>query len=223
LVAEQQAFEVTSRNRLLRLAKRAEYDRQAIYDIVDAALICHVAYVIDGQPYVIPTLHARDGDTLLLHGHGTSRTLEHAGAGNPVCVGITHTDGIVLARSMFNHSINYRSVAIYGNGRAITDSGEKTDALYRFSEKIVPGRWNDVRPMSEQELKATAVVAIDIEQASAKIRTGEPKDEPEDLGFPAWAGVIPIAEVYGTPAPEQHVPADSPVPPYISELIARRS
>lgn len=218
-----ETFEVSKRNKILRLAKRADYDKETVYKIVDDALICHVAYEIDGQPYVIPTLHARDGDTILLHGHGTARTLLHAGEGNPVCIGVTHTDGIVLARSMFNHSINYRSVTIFGVGRLVTDPDEKAAALYRFSEKITPGRWDDVRPMTEQEMKATAVVAVPIDQAVAKVRAGEPKDEPEDIGFPAWAGVVPITESLGDPIAESNVPAGMPVPAYIGALIARRN
>src|SRR4051794_31178299 len=127
-------FSVTQRTRVLRLAKRGHYDRETVYSVVDDALICHVAYVIDGQPHVLPTLIARDDDTVLLHGHGTNRTLLHAGSGEPVCINVTHTDGIVIARSIFNHSINYRSASLYGVGRLLTERDEKMDALYRFSE-----------------------------------------------------------------------------------------
>jgi uncharacterized protein len=130
------SFEVSPRNKVLRMAKRAAYDRDAVYSIVDEALVCHVGYVIDGQPYVIPTLHARDGEVILLHGHGTARTLLHAGADNPVCIAVTHVDGVVLARSIFNHSINYRSATLYGTGRLLTDPDEKMDALFRFSENV---------------------------------------------------------------------------------------
>ena len=158
------AFEVTPRNKVLRLAKRAIYDEDEVYAIVDAAMICHVGYEIDGQPYVMPTLIARDGDTLLLHGSATSRTIKHAGAGNPVCITVTHSDGIVLARSVFNHSINYRSALLYGTGRLITDPDEKLAGLILFTEKLVPGRWDDVRPMTPQvdpfgTLKDTSVSA----------------------------------------------------------------
>lgn len=212
-------FDVSPRTKLLRLAKRASYDRDAVYGIVDAALICHVAYAIDGQPHVLPTLHARDGDTLLLHGHGTNRTLHHAGAGHPICVTVTHVDGIVLARSIFNHSINYRSAALYGVGRLVTDPDEKTDALFRFSEKLLPGRWDEVRPMTEQELKATAVVALDIEDAVAKIRTGPPHDEEEDISWPTWAGVLPITQHYDALIPEEYTPADMPVADSIAAFL----
>ena len=189
------AFEVTERNRLLRLAKRGSYERDDVWAIVDAAMVCHVGCEIDGQPYVLPTLHARDGDTILLHGHGTNRMLLHVGAGNRACVTVTHTDGVVLARSIFNHSINYRSAALYGVGRLIEDPAEKEAALYRFTEKLLPGRWDDVRPMTEQELKATSIVAVEIEQASAKVREGMPKDEPEDQSFPCWAGIVSMRDV----------------------------
>jgi nitroimidazol reductase NimA-like FMN-containing flavoprotein (pyridoxamine 5'-phosphate oxidase superfamily) len=204
------SFDVSSRTKLLRLAKRASYDRETVYDIVDAALVCHVGYAIDGQPHVIPTLIARDGNTLLLHGHGTNRTLHHAGAGHPICVEVTHVDGIVLTRSIFNHSINYRSAALYGTGRLVTDPDEKTGALFRFSEKLLPGRWDECRPMTDQELKATAIVALDIEDAVAKIRTGPPKDEEEDISWPTWAGVIPIETRYLDPVAEEKTPADMP-------------
>lgn len=217
-----EAYDVNARTKVLRLAKRGHYDYETVHAIVDAALICHVAYVIDGQPYMLPTLHARDGETILLHGHGTNRTLLHAGSGEPVCIGITHTDGIVLARSIFNHSINYRSVAIYGRGRLITDPEEKTNALYRFSEKLLPGRWDDVRPMSELDLKATAIIAVKIEDASAKIRSGMPKDEPEDLSWPTWAGVIPMRESFGTPIADEHTPTDLPFPGYLQEFMRHR-
>jgi nitroimidazol reductase NimA-like FMN-containing flavoprotein (pyridoxamine 5'-phosphate oxidase superfamily) len=214
-------YEVDSRNKVLRLAKRSLYNEETIFDIVDSALICHVAYVIDGQPYAMPTLIARDGHTLLLHGHAKSRTLLHAGAGNPVCITVTHTDGIVLARSVFNHSINYRCAMIYGHGRMITDPDEKLDVLYRFTEKLIPGRWEDTRPSTEQELKGTAAVAVEIESASAKVRTGMPSDEPEDVDLPTWAGLIPVRQIMEDPLPEEHTPADMLVPDYLRDLVAR--
>jgi hypothetical protein len=214
-------YEVDSRNKVLRLAKRGLYDEETIFGIVDSALICHVAYEIDGQPYAMPTLIARDGHTLLLHGHAKSRTLLHAGAGNPVCVTVTHTDGIVLARSVFNHSINYRCAMLFGHGRLITDPDEKLEVLFRFTEKLIPGRWDDTRPSTEQELKATVSVAVEIESASAKVRTGMPSDEPEDLDLPTWAGVIPVRQIMEDPLPEEHTPMDMPVPGYLRDLVAR--
>ena len=212
-------FNVTKRNKVLRLAKRAHYDHDEVYAILDAAMISHVGYEIDGQPYVMPTLVARDGDTLLLHGSSASRTIRHAGAGHPICVTVTHTDGIVLARSAFNHSINYRSAMLYGRGRLITEREEKIDALFRFTEKLLPERWDDIRPMTEQELKATGVVAVPIDSASAKVRTGFPVDEPEDVDLPIWGGVIPILQVLDDPLPDIHVPADMPVPGYLLDHV----
>jgi nitroimidazol reductase NimA-like FMN-containing flavoprotein (pyridoxamine 5'-phosphate oxidase superfamily) len=215
------AYTVSERNKVLRLAKRALYDEDEVYSIVDAAMICHVGYEIDGQPYAMPTLVARDGDTLLLHGASKSRTILHAGAGNPVCVTVTHTDGIVLARSTFNHSINYRSAMIYGRGRLVTDREEKLAALIRFTEKLLPGRWYDVRPMNEQEFKATGVVALEIESASAKVRTGMPVDEPEDIDLPYWGGIVPVRQVFDDPIPDSHTPDDMPVPGYLLEHVTR--
>ena len=212
-------YDVDSRNKVLRLAKRGLYDEETIFDIVDSALICHVGYEIDGQPYAMPTLVARDGHTILLHGHAKARTLLHAGAGNPVCITVTHTDGIVLARSVFNHSINYRCAMIYGRGRLITDPDEKLDVLFRFTEKLIPGRWDDTRSSTEQELKGTAAVAVEIESASAKVRTGMPSDEPEDLDLPTWAGVIPVRQIFEDPIPEGHTPVDMPVPGYLRDLV----
>ncbi|MCA9861421.1 MAG: pyridoxamine 5'-phosphate oxidase family protein [Thermomicrobiales bacterium] len=212
-------YDADSRNKVLRLAKRGLYDEETIFGIVDAALICHVAYEIDGQPYAMPTLIARDGNTILLHGHARSRTLLHAGAGNPVCITVTHTDGIVLARSVFNHSINYRAAMIYGRGRLITDPDEKLDVLFRFTEKLIPGRWDDTRPSTEQELKGTAAVAVEIESASAKVRTGMPSDEPEDLDLPTWAGVIPVRQIMEDPIADEHTPADMAVPGYLWDLV----
>jgi nitroimidazol reductase NimA-like FMN-containing flavoprotein (pyridoxamine 5'-phosphate oxidase superfamily) len=214
-------YAIDSRNKVLRLAKRGHYDEATVFDIVDSALICHVAYEIDGQPYAMPTLVARDGHTLLLHGQAKSRTLQHAGAGNSVCVTVTHVDGIVLARSVFNHSINYRCAMLYGHGRLITDPAEKLDVLYRFTEKLIPGRWDDVRPSTEQELQATAAVAVEIESASAKVRTGMPSDEPDDLGLPTWAGVVPVRQVMAEPLAEEHTPPDLPIPGYLQDLVAR--
>jgi len=215
-------FEVSRRNKVLRKATRVAYDRDAVYEIVDAALACHVGYAIDAQPYVIPTLHARDGDTLLLHGHGSARTLLHAGAGHPVCVAITHIDGIVLARSIFNHSINYRSATLYGAGRLLTDPDEKMAALYRFSEKLLPGRWDDVRPMTDQEFKATAIIAVEIEDAAAKVRDGMPLDEPEDMSFPTWAGVVPMRQVIDAPLADESMAAGAQLPGYLATWIETR-
>ena len=200
-------FEVTSLNRVKRLPDRGHYDRDTIYPIVDAGLICHVAFVVDGRPFVIPTLHARDGDTLLLHGASTSRMLRHMAQGGEVCVTITHVDGLVLAKSVFNHSVNYRSAVLFGRGRLVEDEAGKMAALAAFTEKILPGRWADARLPNPIEMKATSVIAVDIESASAKIRTGGPHDDAEDEDLPVWAGVLPISQATSAPIPAEYGPA----------------
>lgn len=199
-------FDVTPLNRVKRLPDRGHYDRETIYPIVDAGLICHVAFVVDGRPFAIPTLHARDGDTLLLHGASTSRMLRHLAQGGEVCVTVTHVDGLVLAKSVFNHSINYRSAVLFGRGRLIEDEAGKMAALAAFTEKILPGRWADARLPNAVEMKATSVIAVEIESASAKIRTGPPHDDDEDLELPVWVGVLPITQSTGAPIPAGYGP-----------------
>ena len=199
-------FEVTPLNRVKRLPDRGHYDRDTIYPIVDAGLICHVAFVVDGRPFVIPTLHARDGDTLLLHGASTSRMLRQVALGGEVCVTITHVDGLVLAKSVFNHSVNYRSAVLFGRGRLVEDEAGKMAALAAFTEKILAGRWADARLPNPTEMKATAVIAVDIESASAKVRTGPPHDDAEDLDLPVWVGVLPLTQVSGAPIPAGYGP-----------------
>jgi hypothetical protein len=194
-------FEIVDRNKIRRLPQRGHYDHETIYAILDAALICHVGFVQDGQPVVIPTLYARDADTLLLHGTPASRLIRHIAGEQPLCISVALLDGLVLAKSVFHHSVNYRSVVIFGRGRLIEDAAEKLDALARFTERVAPGRWNAARPPNAQELKATAVVAVALESASAKVRAGGPKDDEADLNLPVWAGVVPIGEVYGDPIP----------------------
>lgn len=216
------AFESSPRNRLVRHPERGQYDRESIYDIVDQALLCHVGFVQDGLPYVIPTLHARDGDRLLLHGSSASRMIRYLGEGQPASVTITLVDGLVLARSVFNHSINYRSAVLFGFGQAITDPDEKLSALHRFMERQLPGRWDDVRQPTDQELKATGVVAIPIETASAKVRTGPPKDEPEDLDLPVWAGVLPVHQIFGALEPAPDAKIEPAVPAYLRRFMTVR-
>jgi len=201
---------------------RGQYEREEIYEIVDAGLICHVGFVQDGQPFVIPTLHARDGDTLFLHGSSASRLMKYAGAGGAVCVTVTHVDGIVLARSIFNHSINYRSAVLFGKGRLLTEPAEKMAALALFTERLLPGRWDDAREPNRKELKATAVVAIPIDSASAKVRTGPPHDDDEDLELPVWAGVLPMRQQFGAPLADPEGATDRPFPPYLDDFLAKR-
>jgi nitroimidazol reductase NimA-like FMN-containing flavoprotein (pyridoxamine 5'-phosphate oxidase superfamily) len=209
----------TDQNRVRRIPKRGHYDAETIYGIVDAALICHVSFVQEGQPFIIPTLHARDGDSILLHGASTSRLLQHAGAGHPLCIAVTMVDALVLARSVFDHSVNYRSVVIFGRGRLVEDESAKYAALERFTDKLLPGRWADARLPTATEMKATAVVRVEIENASAKIRTGPPGDEEADLALPVWAGLLPIHTSYGTLEPAPDLLAGIPVPGYLQAMV----
>ncbi len=209
-------FDVTSRNEVRRYPKRAAYDRATLYPILDEALVCHVGLAIDGQPFVIPTLHARMGDELLIHGLKGGRMLEHVNAGNPVCVTVTLVDGLVLARTVFNHSMNYRSAIMYCRGAIITDPARKLAALERLTEHVVPGRWVDARPPNEKELMATSIVAFDIESASTKIRQGDPGDEGEELDFPTWAGVIPLPVVPQAGVRDTKQVVALPVPGYVT-------
>jgi nitroimidazol reductase NimA-like FMN-containing flavoprotein (pyridoxamine 5'-phosphate oxidase superfamily) len=185
-----------------RVPSRGVYDRDAIHAILDEALIAHLGFVHDGQPFVIPTLHARVGDTLYVHGSSASRAIRTLGAGVPACVTVTLLDGVVLARSAFHHSINYRSVVVLGNARLVEGPDERLRALEAFTERLIPGRWGEVRPPSAKELKGTRVLALPLDEASAKVRSGPPEDDPDDLGLPVWAGVIPIQTVAGAPIPD---------------------
>jgi nitroimidazol reductase NimA-like FMN-containing flavoprotein (pyridoxamine 5'-phosphate oxidase superfamily) len=208
-------FPIDERNRVRRLPERSRYDRDLIYQIIDEALYCHVAFVQDGQPFLIPITHARWDDTLFLHGSPANRLLRHVQAGEPVTVAVTVVDGLVLARSAFHHSINYRSVVLFGRGRLLTANEEKLRALEVVAEHVTPGRWKDVRPPSAQELKATSVVAIPIESASAKVRSGPPKDDAEDYGMSVWAGVLPLKLAPEEPVPDPQLAQGITAPDYI--------
>ena len=190
----------TTRTKVKRHPERGTYDRATIDAILDEALICHVGFVHDEHPYVIPTIHARDGDTLYLHGSPGSRMLRNLGRGIDVCVTATLLDGLVLARSVYHHSMNYRSVVVLGRAREVTDRDPKLRAMERVVEHVVPGRWTDARQPSEGELKGTTILAISLDEASAKLRTGGPTDDAADLELPVWAGVIPLALVAAEPA-----------------------
>jgi uncharacterized protein len=196
-------------------------DAATIYPIVDAALICHVGFVLDGQPFVIPTLHARQDDTILLHGAKGSRLLRHVQAGGQVCITITLIDGIVLARSVFHHSINYRSAVLFGSGAVIADDQARLQALEAFTERLIPGRWQDARPPNPLELKQTTIVAVPIESASAKLRSGPPGDEAEDYELPVWAGVLPLRQVAGTPVADAQLKPGVELPDYLRDFDAR--
>jgi len=211
-------FSQTERNRVRRVPARGAYDTATVYPIVDAAVICHVGLVEAGQPIVIPTLHARDEDTILLHGASTSRLMRYAASGAPLCITVTHVDGLVLARSVFHHSANYRSAVLFGQGRLVEKEAEKMAALEAFTEKLLPGRWADARIPNATELKATSVVAMPIESASAKIRTGPPKDDEEDYALDVWAGVLPIQQDVGEPLVDPASRAEIPLPPYLNNF-----
>ena len=201
----------TPRTRVVREPQRAVYDRDAVNQILDEAFLCHVGFVADGQPFVIPTSFGRDGDVLYIHGSAASRMLRNLDQGVPVCITVTLLDGLVLARSVFNHSMNYRSVIILGTATLVGDPAEKLAALHALSEHILPHRWDDSRQPNEKELKATSVLRLPITEFSAKVRVGPPVDDDEDYTFPTWAGVIPLEMNSSTPIRddrcEQELPA----------------
>lgn len=196
------SFTPGPRSRLRRRPQRGHYDRATIYAIVDAALMCHVGYVIDGQPFVTPTNCWREGDRLLWHGAMASRMLKTVREGVPVCVTITHFDGLVLARSAFHHSVNYRSAMLFGRAHVIEEAAAKERALKAFVERVAPGRWEGLRPVTAKELKATMVVAMEIEEAAGKVRTGPPIDDEADMAVDVWAGVVPLKLAAGAPVPD---------------------
>ena len=208
-------FQPTERTQVKRLPKRGHYDRETVYKILDTGFVCHAGFNVDGQPFVIPTNYGRSGDTLYLHGSAASRMLKTLSAGVPVCVTVTHVDGIVLARSAFHHSVNYRSVVILGTARLVEDPAEKMEALRIFTEHVMKGRWDDVRQPTEQELKATTVLALPLEEVSAKVRTGGPIDDEADYTLPVWAGVLPLETVVREPIPDAQRKGDPPVPDYL--------
>ncbi|HEX6278429.1 MAG TPA: pyridoxamine 5'-phosphate oxidase family protein [Pyrinomonadaceae bacterium] len=207
----------TERTRVKRLPNRGAYDRETIYAILDAGFICHVGYVMDGQPYVIPTGYARIGDDLYIHGSSASRMLRNLAEGVDVCVTVTLVDGLVLARSAFHHSINYRSVVVLGKATLVEDTAEKGKALEAFTEHIIPGRWPEIRWPTELELKATSVLKLPIEEASAKIRVGDPKDDEEDYSMDIWAGVLPLSTMPGEPIADSRLKEGAPVPEHVSQ------
>jgi uncharacterized protein len=208
-------FPPTTRSRLKRLPNRGSYDKSVIYPILDASLICNIAFVQEKQPYVIPTLFARDDDSIIIHGASTSRLIRHLQKGHRICLSVSIIDGLVLARSIFEHSMNYRSVVVFGRGKAIFKEDEKRQALQVFSEKLLAGRWKDARQPNSVELKATGVVSVEIESATAKLRNGPPDDQPEDLSRSVWAGVIPIHTVYGEPIPAPDLAVNILFPDYL--------
>jgi len=208
-------FTPTDRTQVKRLPKRWHYERETVCSILDTAFVCHVGFSVDGQPFVIPTNFGRSGDTLYLHGSAASRMLKTLSGGAPVCVTVTHVDGLVLARSAFHHSVNYRSVVILGKAQLVEDPAEKMEALRIFTEHVMKGRWSDVRIPTEQELKATIVLSLPLEEVSAKVRTGGPIDDEADYALPVWAGVLPLETVAKAPLPDAQRKNDPPIPEYL--------
>jgi nitroimidazol reductase NimA-like FMN-containing flavoprotein (pyridoxamine 5'-phosphate oxidase superfamily) len=209
-------LEPTPRTTLRRLPARGHFDRATVNAILDEALVCHVGFVADGQPFVIPTIHARAGDQVFVHGSAASRMLKTLQGGVPVCLTATLLDGLVLARSAFHHSMNYRSVVVLGDAQAVTDDREKWDALHAIVEHVAPGRWSEVREPSAKELAGTLVLRLPIAEASAKVRTGPPLDDEEDYALECWAGVLPLRLTPGTPLPDPKMPAGRPLPPSVT-------
>jgi hypothetical protein len=217
----------TARTRVARIPDRGHYDAETIHAILDAAHLCHVGFALpqeDGvppqppQPFVTPTLFGRDGDQVFFHGSAASRMLRHAAGGFPVCLEVTIEDAIVLARSAFHHSMNYRSVVVLGTAELVTETAQKLRALEIIAENVVPGRWADVRAPYEQELKATSVLRLPLNEASAKIRTGPPKDEEEDYSLPIWAGILPLRQTAGELQPDPRLTPGIEIPEYLRKL-----
>ncbi len=206
----------TERTKLRRLPQRGDFDRETIYRILDEAFVCHVGFTVDEQPFVIPTAYARVGEQLVLHGSQASRMMRALAWGVEVCVTVTLVDGLVLARSAFHHSINYRSVVIFGKAQVVRDENEKLAALRAFTEHIVPDRWPDVRPPTDKELKATTVLSLPLQEASAKVRTGNPIDDEEDYALDIWAGVIPVRLTAGEPVADDRLRDGVSIPLHVS-------
>jgi hypothetical protein len=211
----------TPRTTVRRLAKRGVYDRAVVEAILDEGLVCHVAFLHEGEPCVIPTAYARDGSRLYLHGARKNRMLG-AICGGKACLSVTLLDGLVLARSAFHHSINYRSVVIYGEGTEVTDEAEQYEAMRLLVEHIVPGRWSDARRPNKNEMAATLIVRFPLDECSAKVRTGPPVDDEADLALPVWAGVLPARMSWGRPQPDALLPADLAAPDYLTSYSRSR-
>jgi len=212
----------TKRTQVARLPKRGDYSEETILGILDSGFLCHVGFVVDGQPFVIPTGYGRSGDTLYVHGSSASRMLRTLAAGVEVCVTITLVDSLVLARSAFHHSMNYRSVVLFGTAMLVESPEEKTEALRAISEQIVPGRWDEVRWPTEQELKATKVLSLPISEASAKVRTGPPVDDEEDYELKVWAGLLPFHVQTEAPVADPRLNGESQeIPAYLLNYSKR--
>ncbi len=209
--------QASPRTRVQRLPARANYERETIHAILDEAMVAHLGFAVDGEPYVIPTLHARVGERVYFHGSSASRTVRALAAGASMCLTATLLDGLVLARSAWHHSVNYRSVLVFGQARAIEEPGEKLAAIEAFTERLVPGRWEEVRPPTAKELKAIQVLSLDLDEASAKLRTGGPVDDEEDYALDVWAGVIPLSTTAGEPVPDARLDEGIPLSPAVRD------
>jgi len=214
-------FSIDSRNKIKRIPKRGHYDKATVYEILDQGFLGHASFVIDGQPFIIPTSYGRKGDTLYIHGSSASRMIRHLKEGFPMAFCVTHIDALVLARSIFHHSMNYRSAIIYGKARLV-EGDEKWEALKIVSDSILQGRWDESREPNPIEMKATGVLALTIEQASAKIRTGPPGDDKPDYELPIWAGVLPIHTTYGNPIPDPLLKEGIPVSNTVKEASGNK-
>ncbi|NUO44336.1 MAG: pyridoxamine 5'-phosphate oxidase family protein [Streptomyces sp.] len=215
------AYQATDRTVPTRSADRAAYDKEVVHAILDEAYVCHLGFVREGAPVVLPTLYARVGERLYVHGSTGSRPLRMTGQadpGLPVCLTVTHVDALILARSAFHHSINYRSVVVHGTAYDVTDPEEKRLALDALVDHVVAGRSKDSRPANKKELAATAVIRLDLDEVSAKMRTGGVNDEPEDLALPHWAGVVPLRKGYDTPVSDPDLAPDTGLPDYLTTL-----
>jgi hypothetical protein len=216
------SFIPNEKTRVKRLHERGHYDRETVYAILDAGFICHVGYLIDDQPYVTPTSYWREGDRVYWHGSSASRMLRTISKGIKVCLTVTHVDGLVLARSGFHSSINYRAVMAFGEAEVIADEEHKRAALKAFMEHVTPGRWDMVRPVTSQELKGTTVLSMQLTEVSAKVRTGPPKDDEEDYALPIWAGVLPLKVVSGPPEPDPLLTLSVPIPEHAKRFALER-
>ena len=209
-------FTPTARTKIKRLPKRAHYDRDTVHAILDAGFVCHIGYVIDRQPYVTPTAYWREGDAVYWHGSSKSRMLLALEKSPRVCLTVTHFDGLVVARSGFHMSVNYRSAMLFGKAYKVAEPEEKIAKMEKFIERVYPGHWKNLRPVNKQELKAMSVFGLHLEEAVAKVRTGGPIDEPEDYALPIWAGVVPVRQVLGEPVDDGRVAPGAPGAPRIT-------
>ena len=212
-----ETFSPTERTRVVREPHRGSFDRETIYKILDEGFVCHVGFTVEGQPYVIPTMFARVGEAIYFHGSAASRMLRGVSSGLPVCITVTLTDGLVLARSVFNHSMNYRSVVALGNATLVDVPEEKLAALRAFTGKILPGRWDDARQPNEKELKATSILRLPLSEVSAKMRVGPVEDDETDYTLPVWAGVVPLHLAAGAPIRDERCHPALPVPTYVTD------